>query len=194
MKYTHYGGRVGKEMPCHPLSAPSLLLCSWPTSRPLYPSTGYIRGAALRKNSQQLPASHPAGQRASGRARAEVAQLRREVRGSGRAAGGQALCLGRCCPLQTSAIHTEPDSGPLEVNEKTLRDVSGFWAEPSVRKSSSTFFSTQQHREIQEHPETPRLRGSQVGADSIFPWQLLKHIRGWQQVFSFFFLKGRKNN
>lgn len=81
--HSRWGG--GKEMPRRPHSAPSLLSCSWSSSRPRHPSPGYIRGAALRKNWQQLPVNHPARRGDSESGGAVVAQLRREVRGSGRA-------------------------------------------------------------------------------------------------------------
>lgn len=92
---------------------------------------------------------------------------------------------GHHCPLQTSAIHTQPDSGPLEVNERTLRDVRGFGAEPLVCKSIFTSSVTQQHREQQEHPEAPRMSGSHIDAGSIF----LKHLTGLNQIFLLFFSK-----
>lgn len=107
------------------------------------------------------------------------------------------MCTGHCRPPQTSAIHTEPNSGPLEVNEKTLRVVSGFGAETSVCKSSSISSVAQRHRELQEHPGTPRLSGSRIGAGSIFPWRLLKHLRCWQPglffvVWLVFLKRGKK--
>lgn len=128
-----WGGR--KRPAIHPLSSQSASVLMVPQQTPASQRQLCTRCCPEKKKTHgNYRLTIPPGGGDSESIGAVVAQLRRR---SG-AAGGQPLCTGHCRPPQTSAIHTEPSSGPLEVNEKTLRDVSGFGAEPSVCKSSST--------------------------------------------------------
>lgn len=129
-------GGEGRKCPTVPSQFPNCFCALGPWADPSIAAP--VRNEVLpwEKTHSSYQLTIPPGGGDSESVGAVVTQLRWEVRGSERAVGGQALCMGHCCPLQTLAIHTEPDSEPLEVNEKTLRDVNGFWAEPSVCKAA----------------------------------------------------------